>query len=245
MNKEDPYRQKTDDTRQRIQRAQTEEKATSKELPPRSEIHQKQRKKAKPEKQISYPIIRLLGLFFILLPITIFAVYSYRDVIFPSEKKQTAADKTGYETISIENKDPRKKEKDSETEKSASGNVEGSDDTADIDKDATAQQTQTADEEASADATEENKNSPQESIEAAGTVMGTSGTAGGDSSVENPPGNKSVVVKEHTVQTGETLYRITIKYYQSKNGIEIIKKANQLSSNEITVGQVLKIPIEN
>ncbi len=69
MNKEDPYRQKTDDTRQRIQRAQTEEKASTQ----RNYHHAvksiiKQRKKAKPKKKISYPIIRLLGLFFILLP---------------------------------------------------------------------------------------------------------------------------------------------------------------------------------
>ncbi len=47
----------------------------------------------------------------------------------------------------------------------------------------------------------------------------------------------------HTVQPGETIYRISIKYYQSKAGIDTIKSANNLISNEIRVGQVLTIPL--
>jgi len=34
-------------------------------------------------------------------------------------------------------------------------------------------------------------------------------------------------------------------YYKSKDGIEIIQKANNLEGNEIRTGQVLKIPIKN
>ena len=47
----------------------------------------------------------------------------------------------------------------------------------------------------------------------------------------------------HTVQPGETIYRISIKYYKSKSGIDTIKSANNLTSNEIRVGQVLTIPL--
>ncbi|MBO0995357.1 LysM peptidoglycan-binding domain-containing protein [Bacillus sp. SD088] len=46
----------------------------------------------------------------------------------------------------------------------------------------------------------------------------------------------------HTVQPGETLFRIAMNHYQSQDGIEKIRQANGLSGNEISVGQKLKIP---
>lgn len=46
----------------------------------------------------------------------------------------------------------------------------------------------------------------------------------------------------HTVQQGETLYRISMKYYKSQAGIEKIRSANGLNGNEINVGQRLVIP---
>ena len=48
----------------------------------------------------------------------------------------------------------------------------------------------------------------------------------------------------HTVVDGETLYRIAMKYYQSKSGIEIIKQANQIKGNDIHNGQKLIIPLD-
>ncbi|MED3961884.1 LysM peptidoglycan-binding domain-containing protein [Niallia taxi] len=46
----------------------------------------------------------------------------------------------------------------------------------------------------------------------------------------------------HTVASNETLYRIAMNYYNSKSGVDIIKQANQLASDNVMVGQVLKIP---
>ncbi len=46
----------------------------------------------------------------------------------------------------------------------------------------------------------------------------------------------------HTVALGETLYRIALKYNVS---IESIRAANNLSSDAITVGQQLKIPVSS
>lgn len=46
----------------------------------------------------------------------------------------------------------------------------------------------------------------------------------------------------HTVQQGETLYRISMNYYKSADGIDKIKAENGLVDNEIIVGQTLKIP---
>ncbi|QTD42201.1 LysM peptidoglycan-binding domain-containing protein [Sporosarcina sp. Te-1] len=48
--------------------------------------------------------------------------------------------------------------------------------------------------------------------------------------------------KVHVVKKDETLYRISVNYYGSDVGINKIKQANGLSSNEIRVGQKLIIP---
>lgn len=51
--------------------------------------------------------------------------------------------------------------------------------------------------------------------------------------------------KTHTVQSGETLYRIAVNTYGGAGasaGVEKIKAANGLSSNEITVGSTLVLP---
>lgn len=46
----------------------------------------------------------------------------------------------------------------------------------------------------------------------------------------------------HIVQPGETLYRISMNYYQSNIGIEKIRSANGIIGNEISAGQKLIIP---
>lgn len=58
--------------------------------------------------------------------------------------------------------------------------------------------------------------------------------------VQQPTPNESS--KTHTVQSNETLYRIAMNYYNDPTAVERIKAANNLSSNEIRVGQVLILP---
>ena len=60
-------------------------------------------------------------------------------------------------------------------------------------------------------------------------------------SIGEKSGPKDIIY--HTVQPGETIYRISIKYYKSKAGIDTIKSVNNLTSNEIRVGQVLTISL--
>lgn len=48
--------------------------------------------------------------------------------------------------------------------------------------------------------------------------------------------------KTHVVGTGENLYRISLKYYNSGDGVNKIMAANGMRSNEIVVGQKLIIP---
>ncbi|MGO1059966.1 LysM peptidoglycan-binding domain-containing protein [Planococcus sp. FY231025] len=56
---------------------------------------------------------------------------------------------------------------------------------------------------------------------------------------------KQTPSKTHTVQAGETLYRIAVNNYGAAGasaGVEKIKQANGLSSNEISVGSTLVLP---
>lgn len=58
---------------------------------------------------------------------------------------------------------------------------------------------------------------------------------------QTPPASS----KSHTVQAGETLYRIAVNNYGAAGasaGVEKIKQANGLPSNEISVGQTLVLP---
>ena len=48
--------------------------------------------------------------------------------------------------------------------------------------------------------------------------------------------------RSHTVAAGETLYRISVNYYNSGDGVSKIMAANGLTSNEIVKGQKLIIP---
>jgi LysM repeat protein len=47
----------------------------------------------------------------------------------------------------------------------------------------------------------------------------------------------------HTVKENETLYSISQHYYNSRSGEELIKEWNNLTSNEVVNGKVLKIPL--
>ena len=214
MNKEDPYRDQAEKLRRKIEKVQFEEGKTieKEELPPRSRVHQKAKKN---KWKLKYPVIRLLVLFFILLPITIFSIYSSiaKDKI--GNVKETFGEATEeFETIDIEDQetsDPNKKENiqtEDEVDPSDNGAAE---DQSEQEQDAYQQQ--------------DNDNAVQSQTIA-------------------PPiktNEKSIVY--HTVKPGETIYRISMKYYQSKSGIETIKSANNLAGNEIRTGQVLTIPL--
>jgi LysM repeat protein len=67
-------------------------------LQSRSEIHRKKKKKKK--SKVKYPILKLLSLFFILLPITIYTVYHYSDD-FPLAGIGSNIEH-GFETIEID-----------------------------------------------------------------------------------------------------------------------------------------------
>jgi LysM repeat protein len=57
--------------------------------------------------------------------------------------------------------------------------------------------------------------------------------------------NNDVKTVIHTVKENETLYKISMKYYGSREGEEIIQKHNNLKDKTIYIGQKLEIPTNN
>lgn len=99
MNKEEPYRNQAERLKRKIEKT-TEPIAKDSHLPPRSEVHRNKKKKTK--KKLKYPLIRLLVLFFILLPI-IFSIYSYMGGKFIGVIKTSITPNKGYETVNFDN----------------------------------------------------------------------------------------------------------------------------------------------
>jgi LysM repeat protein len=230
MNKEDPYRDQAEKLRQKIDRTQFEEGQVveREDLPPRSRVHYQKQKKNK--WKLKHPVIRLLMLFFILLPITIFSIYSSI-----AKDRMGGSTKTGgessevFETINIEkyddtnlieekNKEEEKNDYTEEGKESLNGGSESS----------------TSEGLDQSVGTKENAN--EASPDGLSNSEDTKSTIKENESV--PPGTVY-----HTVHPGENIYRISMKYYKSDAGIDTIKTANGLTSNEIRVGQVLTIPL--
>ncbi|MFP7297806.1 LysM peptidoglycan-binding domain-containing protein [Neobacillus niacini] len=216
MNKEEPFRSQAERLKQRIEKINEETTEGRDKLPPREQIHREKRKKTK--LKVRYPIIRMLVLFFILLPIVIFSAYSYLEEGKSNKSEKVNGDSSGYEVINFEKpetesnsvtKDADEKEENSTAEEEAVLEVQQPVDPETPVEDSSSEQT--------------NNNIPN--------TDKTSST------------NEETTIY-HKVKTGENLYRISLKYYHSKAGEEIIRKANNLKGNEILVGQVLKIPVK-
>lgn len=240
MNKEEPYRDQAERLKRRIEKINENVEENDK-LPPRDRVHRQKKKKIK--WKIKYPVMRLLILFFILLPIIIICTYSYLDGKKINGTEKTTVDTNGSESINIEktkknnNQSPNPPVKQSESQQENKGT------------------------EASTD--QSNNTTPQEGQNENGDLnKQTSGTNDGSqatNSVEPPasttvpssaantsqpvPAKSQTKIIYHKVQPKETLFSIAMKYYHSQAGIDIIKKANHLHSEHIVPGQVLKIPL--
>ncbi|MBB6444733.1 LysM peptidoglycan-binding domain-containing protein [Bacillus benzoevorans] len=211
MNKEDPYRDQAEKLRKKIEKSTFAEgqRVEREDLPPRSAVHQKGRKR-KTKLKVKYPLIRLLALFFILLPITVISIYSTiaKDKI--SGIKETISESTEeFETIEIEDKENQITE-DEEAVPEKNPEVQS----------------------------EDSSENTQSSIDKGSDLSAADRhTAAAPLTVHE----KDIIY--HKVKRGETIYKISMKYYKSKAGIDMIKAANNLTSNEILAGQVLTIPL--
>jgi len=225
MNKEEPFRHQAERLKQRIEKINEDTVVTREQLPPREQIHREKRKKTK--WKLKYPIIRILVLFFILLPIAIFSAYSYLEGGKNKGPEKVSGDSSGYEVINFEKSETdSNNEKKAEDEKDKSTEVELEEEIEDLQPD-------------SLDTPVESPASQQGEVENNSIQTEADQSAVPQSNITN--GSETVIF--HTVKKGENLYRISLKYFQSKNGEEIIRKANNLKGNEILLGQVLEIPL--
>ncbi|PLR99780.1 LysM peptidoglycan-binding domain-containing protein [Bacillus sp. T33-2] len=228
MSKEDPYRDQAERLRKKIDRNREHAPVKADKLPPRSELHRQ--KQSKNKWKLKYPVLRMLVLFFILLPISIFSAYNYLDGK-NSPANTNIKETTGFETIDVEG--------------SVKKNTDGQEDSE--------EETITEDEEMPA---EQPDVQVDPSTPPPATVPDNAGNKTAPEPVvqdDNEPAPQAVQPDSgsgsetiyHTVGPGETLYRIAMKYYNSKDGIETIRKANNIKGNEVNKGQVLKIPKDN
>jgi LysM repeat protein len=224
MNKEDPYRDQAERLRQRIERKPVPVDKKE-EMSPRANLHRQRKKKT--NWKLKYPIIRFLVLCFILLPVSIFGVKAYLDDQKIGGAEKTEGDSSGYETIDFENKDLTEESESPELDNEIIEETEeqSSPKQIEITTDPVLQSNVTPDVKTPnvEDSTDDVKSQSQ-TVEVTGTTA-----------------EEKQQVIYHTVLPKETLYRIAMKYYHSQAGIDIIKRNNHITGNEIHTGQVLEI----
>lgn len=234
--KRSPSENQEEITHQQLDKEDTKEASTKKSLPSRSEIHQHKRTQEKlRRRRTKNPLLQVLLLFFLLLPIVAYSIYSNymnRDNVKGEEPKANEE-----VTLMEENKLAKKPEpkdesiKDSEDEQQEEESLEEKEppskenNTAPppVEQPPAVKEPEPVKEEIPKQQPEQKPVQPQQ-----------------EQKTENKQEGKTTT---HTVQQGETLFRISMKYYNSQAGIEKIRQANGISGNDINVGQVLKIPL--
>jgi LysM repeat protein len=92
---------------------------------------------------------------------------------------------------------------------------------------------------------EEESSTSEEDDETDSSTEDTDAPATNDVESQDNENDSNIEVVIHKVKDNETLYKISMKYYGSRKGEAIIKEFNNLNDNNIYVGQVLEIPLEN
>lgn len=230
MNKEEPIRDQAEKLRKRMKDVDQKIDSTkdgnttlsNEKLPPRSRVHKQKQLKKKTKIKVKYPLIRLLGMFFILLPIVIFSIYTYNESQ-KSSVSSTVEESKGAEAVYYTDAEE--------------------DIVEEVEEENTVTEEAVTDEDVGAEAgtVEGSANAEQATSSETAQETTTTPESTTNSNTKAEPVDQSVVY--HKVQPGETIFRLAMKYYKSQSGIDIIKKANSLSSNEITVGQTLTIPL--
>ncbi|NRD80604.1 LysM peptidoglycan-binding domain-containing protein [Bacillus sp. BRMEA1] len=250
MNKEEPYREQAEKLKQRIEKVDEQRIEghfeSGNALPPREQRHRQKKKKIK--WKIKYPVIRLLVVLFILLPVIIFSVISFFDGKKSAVTKTTSGNTVG-ETINLEKPQETKQNKSQvKTQNQQEVNQENSDTNAlNQNKNQAVpatpkplpvtQNTEKSSSVPSTEGTQLSSSQKEQTVKAQGSLQETKKS-------QTTAKTQSKVIY-HTVQPKETLYMLAERYYHSSKGMEIIIQANHLSSDQLMVGQVLKIPLNN
>jgi len=236
MKKEDPYRVKAELHKQKISKVSLEtkknsteeteqqlEQPTSSSLPSRSSMRQGKKRKVKT------PLISFLPYCFILLPILLLVLNSLLKnnglpTILPTENSNSIFEKVSIEKETTDDVD-KSKVKDEVDQSNEENDQKETEDLPVTNNDIN----NTA-------STENNSEHNQQA------VMNENVEDNTDTQTENNDSNQNTIY--HQVIKGETLYTIAMKYYPAGDGMEKIKEWNNLTSEEIQAGQILKIVVE-
>lgn len=160
--------------------ANMEQEAKRKPLPSRSEFQRRKRKKKK--RKIKFPMLKLLAMFFILMPVAFYTLYMH----YGQGSLKSVQEEAPFETVEL------------------------------------------------------NGEAEEAGISASG---GDSQGNDASQSLETEEENGYKII-HHIVLEQETLASISLKYYNSDEGIPLIKKWNRLDRSEVKAGETLKIPIK-
>ncbi|MGE7905641.1 LysM peptidoglycan-binding domain-containing protein [Peribacillus sp. NPDC094092] len=248
-------------------RSRMERQKAKSSLPKRSKVHQSKKKKSKSKK---IPMIQLLALFFILLPIGFYTLYTYLQdrpvpvvksdqVVFREEDTESIP--TTATSDDLKEKDSAKaaaeKEKEEAEEKAKAQQEAEEKAKAQQEAEEKAKAQREAEEKAKAQREAEEKAKVQQEAQEAeekakaqqiaaekAKKAETEKKKAAENDKAAKPDKEGYKVVLHTVQGEETLFRISMNYYKSQEGIALIREWNGLNGNEISKGQVLKIPIK-
>lgn len=265
MNKEAPFREKAVSHRQRIHKKQDSKEQQAdfnepeKVVAGRSRTSIQREKRQKNKRKSEYPVIRLLAAFFITLPIVTLSVY-YFFLPGASSNSETASD---FETVGFSGNNGTTEANavvDDEEEKKAKEQAEKEKAQKEQEQKEKEQKEQEQKEKELKEKELKEKEQKEKEQKAKEEAKKLEEEKKKQAAAEKEQREKEEKEKQkqqeqqqqeskekvvyHTVKQEETMYRIAMTYYQSQNGIEKIKRANNLQSNEIHVGQVLTIPLD-
>ncbi|MFS0601777.1 LysM peptidoglycan-binding domain-containing protein [Peribacillus frigoritolerans] len=234
-------------------RSRIERQKAKSSFPKRSKVHQNKKKKSKVK--IKLPMIQLLALFFILLPIGFYSLYTYfqerplpvtksDQVVLKEEDKEsipTTATAEDLKEKELAKAEAEKEKEEAEAKAKAKAQQEAKE---------KAKAQEEAEEKAKVQREAEAKAKAQQKAEEKAKVQQEAEEKAKKAAAEKKNVLAAKSDKEeykvvlHTVQGEETLFRISMNYYKSQEGIALIREWNGLNGNEISRGQVLKIPIK-
>ncbi|MHC5253067.1 LysM peptidoglycan-binding domain-containing protein [Listeria kieliensis] len=212
-------------------------------------------RKAKKTGIFRYPLLNILIIFFLLIPIVVVIVFvavqnsgqpdnavkeeSSVSVDSNTKAKQEAKEKAAKEKEAKEKAAKEKAAKEKEAKEQAAKEKAAAEEKAKQNEQAQQQAAQEKAAEAERQAAAEKAEQERQAQAAAKAEQDRKAAEEAKKQAE------AAQASSHTVQAGETLYRIAVNAYGASNatqGVQKIKQANGLSSDSVPVGTVIKIP---
>lgn len=217
-------------------------------------------RKAKKTGIFRYPLLNILIIFFLLIPIVVVIVFvavqnsgqpdnavkeeSSVSVDSNTKAKQEAKEKAAKEKEAKEKAAKEKAAKEKEAKEQAAKEQAAKEKAAAEEK---AKQNEQAQQQAAQEkAAEAERQAAAEKAEQERQAQAAAKAEQDRKAAEEAKKQaEAAQASSHTVQAGETLYRIAVNAYGASNatqGVQKIKQANGLSSDSVPVGTVIKIP---